>query len=230
MRGRTRRPGWLTPRLVGRLAAEDGADADRRELAKWQRVIPIMNEILKARASLRSPRTREASGEAPLAICEPASGARRGCCRRARRGCGLWLGCAAPAAAGRGEPSRRLDASPAGWRPGGSGRSWVSAAEGNAYPARRQRTLPRCCPRLQRDRDYQVTVANDLDVWLKGLAGRRGVTVVQFPNADHLFLDGARPPTPLDYQKPTHVDPKVIVTIAAWVDTVKTLDFTRLWV
>jgi len=73
-------------------------------------------------------------------------------------------------------------------------------------------------------------VANDLDVWLKGLAGRRGVTVVQFPNADHLFLDGAGPPTPLDYQKPTHVDPKVIVTIAAWVDTVKTLDFTRLWV
>ena len=47
---------------------------------------------------------------------------------------------------------------------------------------------------LQGDRDYQVTVTDDLDVWLRGLMGRKGVTVVQFPRADHLFLDGSGVP------------------------------------
>ena len=47
------------------------------------------------------------------------------------------------------------------------------------------RSLPQPLLFLQGDRDYQVTVANDLDVWLRGLRGRTGVTVVQFPAADH---------------------------------------------
>ena len=76
---------------------------------------------------------------------------------------------------------------------------------------------------LQGDRDYQVTVANDLDVWLKGLKGRKGLTVVQFPQADHLFLDGTGPPTPLDYNTASHVDPKVIATIASWIDSIHAL-------
>lgn len=84
------------------------------------------------------------------------------------------------------------------------------------------RSIPQPLLFLQGDRDYQATVANDLDVWLKGLAGRKGVTVVQFPKADHLFLDGTGAPTPLEYQKPGHVDPKVVPTIATWVNKVKT--------
>lgn len=79
------------------------------------------------------------------------------------------------------------------------------------------RSIPQPLLFLQGDRDYQVTVANDLDVWLKGLTGRNGVTVVQFPDADHLFLEGTGPPTPLEYQKPGHVDPQVIATIASWI-------------
>ena len=79
------------------------------------------------------------------------------------------------------------------------------------------RSLPQPLLFLQGDRDYQVTVANDLDVWLRGLQGRTGVTVVQFPDADHLFLDGSGPPTPLDYQTAGHVDPAVIATIASWI-------------
>jgi dienelactone hydrolase len=84
------------------------------------------------------------------------------------------------------------------------------------------RSIPQPLLLLQGDRDYQVTAANDLDVWLKGLRGRKGVTVVRFPEADHLFLDGTGPPTPLEYDKAGHVDPKVIATIAAWVDKDKT--------
>lgn len=70
---------------------------------------------------------------------------------------------------------------------------------------------------LQGDRDYQVTVANDLDVWLSGLRGRGGVTVERFPGADHLFLDGTGAPTPLEYNSPGSVDPAVIAAIASWV-------------
>ena len=82
------------------------------------------------------------------------------------------------------------------------------------------RSIPQPLLFLQGDRDYQVTVANDLDVWLRGLRGRAGVTVVQFPDADHLFLDGSGPATPLDYQKPGQVDPAVIATIARWIGRV----------
>jgi hypothetical protein len=83
------------------------------------------------------------------------------------------------------------------------------------------RSIPQPLLFLQGDRDYQVTVANDLDVWLRGLRGRAGVTVVQFRRADHLFLDGSGRPTPLEYTRPGHVDPRVIATIAAWIHKVK---------
>jgi dienelactone hydrolase len=84
------------------------------------------------------------------------------------------------------------------------------------------RAIPQPLLLLQGDRDYQVTVDDDLDVWLKGLKGRKNVTAVQFPRADHLFLDGTGPPSPLEYTKPAHVDAKVISTIARWIDNVKT--------
>lgn len=82
------------------------------------------------------------------------------------------------------------------------------------------RALPQPLLFLQGDRDYQCTVKNDLDVWLRGLMGRKGVTVVQFAKDDHLFLSGTGAPTPLDYTKPSHVDPRVIATIAGWIESV----------
>jgi hypothetical protein len=84
------------------------------------------------------------------------------------------------------------------------------------------RAIPQPLLLLQGDRDYQVTVANDLDVWLKGLLGRKGVTVVRFPRADHLFLDGTGVPTPVEYSTPGHVDPRVVATIASWIETIST--------
>jgi hypothetical protein len=55
--------------------------------------------------------------------------------------------------------------------------------------------------------------ANDLDLRVRRLGGRTGVTVVQFPDADHLFLDGSGPATPRDYQQAGHVDAAVIAAI-----------------
>jgi uncharacterized protein len=83
------------------------------------------------------------------------------------------------------------------------------------------RAIPQPLLLLQGDRDYQVTVADDLDVWLKGLAGRPNVTVRQFPAADHAFIDGTGPPSPADYDVPAHVDPAVINDIAAWIDALR---------
>lgn len=102
---------------------------------------------------------------------------------------------------------------------GGAGPAYYLS--GSAYDeVATARSIPQPLLLLQGDRDYQVTVTNDLDVWLRGLRRRTGVTVVQFPDADHLFLDGTGPPTPLEYQKPGHVDPTVIATIAAWISRV----------
>jgi len=38
--------------------------------------------------------------------------------------------------------------------------------------------------------------------------------------ADHLFLDGTSRPTPLEYDRPDHIDPNVTPTIASWIDGV----------
>jgi dienelactone hydrolase len=79
------------------------------------------------------------------------------------------------------------------------------------------RAIPQPLLFLQGDRDYNVTVAADLDVWLRGLSGRAGVTVKQFPAADHEFIDGTGAPSPADYDTARHVDPAVIAAIAAWI-------------
>jgi len=80
------------------------------------------------------------------------------------------------------------------------------------------REIPQPLLFLQGDRDYQVTVKNDLDAWRKGLAGRPHVTVDQFKNADHIFVAGTGPPSPADYDTPRHVIPAVISAIARWVN------------
>jgi uncharacterized protein len=87
-------------------------------------------------------------------------------------------------------------------------------------PVATARSVPQPLLVLQGDRDYEVTVTDDLDAWTRGLAGRAGVTVVQFPEADHLFVDGQGPPTPEDYDTPGVVDPAVVSDIAEWVGSI----------
>lgn len=82
------------------------------------------------------------------------------------------------------------------------------------------RQIPQPILILQGDRDYQVTVRDDLRLWLAGLSGRPGVTVHQYPNANHLFIDGTGRPNPTEYDTPGHVDPTVISDIAAWVKSI----------
>ncbi|MFQ6399195.1 alpha/beta hydrolase family protein [Nocardia sp. KC 131] len=70
---------------------------------------------------------------------------------------------------------------------------------------------------LQGERDYQVTVAEDLAGWRAGLADRADVTIRICPADDHLFFPGAGPSLPDDYARPQHVDADVVADIADWL-------------
>ena len=70
---------------------------------------------------------------------------------------------------------------------------------------------------LQGGRDYQVTVADDLQRWQAGLAHRTNVTVRIYPADNHLFFPGAGTSSPDDYIPPQHVDQHVITDITAWI-------------
>ncbi|MFI1523829.1 alpha/beta hydrolase family protein [Kitasatospora cineracea] len=70
---------------------------------------------------------------------------------------------------------------------------------------------------LQGGRDYQVTVADDLARWRRGLAHRGGVTIRVHPDANHLFLPGTGHPSPAEYATPGHVVAEVVDEIATWL-------------
>lgn len=70
---------------------------------------------------------------------------------------------------------------------------------------------------LQGERDYQVTPEHDFAQWQKALAHDSRVTLKEFPGLSHLFMPGSNPPSPADYNKPSHVDTKVVEFIAHWI-------------
>jgi hypothetical protein len=71
---------------------------------------------------------------------------------------------------------------------------------------------------IQGERDYQVTVADELVLWQAGLESRDDVTFATFPTLNHLLFPGDGAPSPQEYQTPGHVDGGVINTIAEWIE------------
>jgi dienelactone hydrolase len=69
---------------------------------------------------------------------------------------------------------------------------------------------------MRGDRDFQVG-AEDLAAWRKGLAGVPDVEIVTIPSLSHLFIAGEGKPGPAEYEKPSHVDAKVIDRIATFI-------------
>ncbi|MBX3204230.1 MAG: alpha/beta fold hydrolase [Labilithrix sp.] len=69
---------------------------------------------------------------------------------------------------------------------------------------------------LQGERDYQVT-AKDFDGWKTALGARPRATLRTYPSLNHLFVSGEGPPGPAEYEKPGHVDERVVADIAAWI-------------
>jgi len=69
---------------------------------------------------------------------------------------------------------------------------------------------------LQGERDYQVTM-RDLDGWRQGIAGVANATIKTYPSMNHLFVSGAGPSTPAEYDQPGHVHEQVVTDIAKWI-------------
>ena len=69
---------------------------------------------------------------------------------------------------------------------------------------------------MRGDRDFQVG-AVDLETWRKGLAGTPNAEVVSMPGLSHLFIAGEGTPSAADYEKPGHVDARVIEKLVAFI-------------
>ena len=70
---------------------------------------------------------------------------------------------------------------------------------------------------LQGGRDYQVTVADDLPGWQRGLADHPATTIQILADDNHQFIAGTGASTPADYQREGHVDPAALDTILDWL-------------
>jgi dienelactone hydrolase len=69
---------------------------------------------------------------------------------------------------------------------------------------------------LQGGRDYQVNM-EEFEKWKAALGARRDVTLRSYRLLNHLFIAGAGPSLPAEYQVPGHVAEEVIVDIANWI-------------
>jgi uncharacterized protein len=74
------------------------------------------------------------------------------------------------------------------------------------------------CPMLilRGERDYQVSQA-DFEGWKKALCGESRAQCKQYPGLNHAFVEGTGPSMPSEYNRPGHVDGRVIEDIALWV-------------
>ncbi len=97
---------------------------------------------------------------------------------------------------------------------GGSGRWWISVRE--IDPAEEARVIGRPLLILQGERDYQVTM-EDFAIWRERLEGMPGVTLISYPDLNHLFCTGSGKSTPQEYGQPGHVSRQVVEDIARFI-------------
>jgi dienelactone hydrolase len=69
---------------------------------------------------------------------------------------------------------------------------------------------------LQGERDYQVTM-DDFAAWRRAIGSRANVQLKSYPALNHLFIAGSGPSTPVEYQRPGHVEEAVVADIAGWI-------------
>jgi hypothetical protein len=67
----------------------------------------------------------------------------------------------------------------------------------------------------QGERDYQVTVAEDLARWRDGLG--EGPRIETYPRLNHLFVPGEGQPGPAEYFDPGHVAEVVVADLEGWL-------------
>ena len=74
---------------------------------------------------------------------------------------------------------------------------------------------------LQGERDYQVTMADDVVKWRAALDGKADVTFHTYPALNHFFLPGTGKSVPAEYDTLGHVPVDVISDIASWIVALK---------
>ncbi len=83
-------------------------------------------------------------------------------------------------------------------------------------PAKMAATLAIPVYVLQGERDYQVGMA-DFAGWKQALADKPNAQFKTYPSLNHLFIAGSGPSSPVEYEKPGHVQEDVISDIVAWI-------------
>lgn len=69
----------------------------------------------------------------------------------------------------------------------------------------------------QGERDYQVTLTDDLARWQAGLRARPNVTIRTYPANNHFFFPGTGPSTPAELAAPQHLDSQLVTDINDWI-------------
>lgn len=69
----------------------------------------------------------------------------------------------------------------------------------------------------QGERDYQVTIADDLARWQAGLHAHPNVTIRTYPADNHFFFPGTGPSRPAELAAPQHLDPHLVTDINDWI-------------
>lgn len=77
---------------------------------------------------------------------------------------------------------------------------------------------------LQGERDYQVTVEEDLAAYRSAMGDDPDVTIRTYETLNHLFLSGEGTSTSQEYFDPGHVDRAVVDDVATWITDVAEAD------
>lgn len=71
---------------------------------------------------------------------------------------------------------------------------------------------------LQGDRDYQVAVEDDFELWQTELEGRPQTSFELYDDLNHLFMPGSGPSVPYEYAVRNNVPERVVTDIADWIE------------
>lgn len=99
--------------------------------------------------------------------------------------------------------------------PGAHAAYWLDLRDYDPVAVAAQLDIPMLI--VQGGRDYQVTVADDLNGWRAGLADRSNVTISVYPADNHQFFAGSGPSTPAEYEPAQHVDEAVVTEVGQWI-------------
>lgn len=92
---------------------------------------------------------------------------------------------------------------------------WLSLSRYDQVAAAEKLHMPMLF--LQGGSDFQVSPTADFARWQQAFAGRKGVAFRLYPGLSHLFMPAGDPPSLADYDKPAHLDARVIRDMADWI-------------